>query len=112
MLSAVDTYHNRAKRHSAFCREHPESVSSVLVAGEAATHRGRPIALSVEAVADERVGVEGCDWTHGGVAARVGGAEAATFRAEAAARANAAFARGAAEPEVGARGERGVEVAH
>ena len=44
------------------------------------------------------------------MAARVGGAEAAPIRAEGALGADAALALGAAEPEVGACGERRVEV--
>ena len=82
-----------------------------LVAGEAAAHRGRLIALSVEAMADERIGLEGRDdpsW----MAARVGGAEAAPIRSETTLCANATLALGAAEPEVGACGERRVEVTH
>ena len=80
-----------------------------LIAGEAAAHRGRLIALSVEAMA-KRVGLEGRDLCR--VAARVGGAEAAPIRAEGALGADAALALGAAEPEVGACGERRVKVIH
>ena len=82
-----------------------------LVAGEAAAHRGRLIALSVEATANERIGLEGRDdpsW----MAARVGGAEAAPIRSETTLCANATLALGAAEPEVGACCERRVEVTH
>ena len=66
-------------------------------------------------MADERVGLEKGKgkndlpgWPHD----RVGGAEAAPIRAETTLRANATLALGAAEPEVGACGERRVEVAH
>ena len=81
-----------------------------LIAGEAAAHRGRLIALSVEAMANECVGLEGRDLSR--MAARVGGAEAAPIRAEGALGADAALALGAAEPEVGACGERRIEVIH
>ena len=62
-------------------------------------------------MADERIGLEGRDdpsW----MAARVGGAEAAPIRSETTLCANATLALGAAEPEVGACGERRVEVTH
>ena len=61
-------------------------------------------------MANERVGLEGRDLSR--MAARVGGAEAAPIRAEGALGADAALALGAAEPEVGACGERRIEVIH
>ena len=82
-----------------------------LVAGEAAAHRGRLIALSIEAMTDERSGLEGRDDSPR-MAARVGGAEAASIRAETTLCANATLALGAAEPEVGACGERRVEMTY